>query len=178
MDDTAFSLDNLTSNPDFNFSHKMSSINDDDDDFVFDSPYGNSNFTSSYCDPINLPSALDTNNFSCMSLNIQSISAKFNEFSELINVLSNLNCAPDIICLQEIWRFPTYHNFKLVNYHPFIYKTRESSQGGGVGFFIKNTIKFKMLPEFSIFSEKIIETLFIEVTISNKRFIIGNIYRS
>ena len=113
-----------------------------------------------------------------MSLNIQSISAKFNEFSELINVLSNLNCAPDIICLQEIWRFPTYHNFKLANYHLFVYKIRESSQGGGEGFFVKNSIKFKILPELSVFSEKIIETLFIEVTISNKRFIIGNIYRS
>jgi hypothetical protein len=39
---------------------------------------------------------------SIMSLNIQSSSSKFMEFSELINLLMESDCAPDIICLQEL----------------------------------------------------------------------------
>jgi exonuclease III len=56
-------------------------------------------------------------NVSIMSFNIQSISSKFAEFKDLIDIFSQADCAPDVICLQELWKFPQYANFSLPGYN-------------------------------------------------------------
>jgi len=50
-----------------------------------------------------------------MSLNVQSINAKF---TELCDLLANFepNFLPDIICLQELWQFPSNANFNIPGY--------------------------------------------------------------
>jgi len=53
------------------------------------------------------------NDVSIMTLNVQSLSAKFPEFKELILLLLDANCAPDIVCLQEIWQIPIHADFSL-----------------------------------------------------------------
>jgi hypothetical protein len=51
-------------------------------------------------------------------------------------------------------------------------------QGGGVGFYFHNNVRFKVIEESSIFVDRIIETLFAEVWITpQKKIIIGTIYR-
>jgi len=114
-----------------------------------------------------------------MTFNIQSISSKFADFNELIALFHVNKCAPDIICLQELWQFPSVANFSLPGYGPLISKLRAgTARGGGVGFFIKERIQFKILPVYSTFVDKIYESLFIEVAMSNKsKIVIGNIYR-
>jgi len=116
---------------------------------------------------------------SIFSLNIQSISAKFQEFLELINLFSAHNCSPDVICLQELWRFPEYANFSLPGYNPLIFKLRNSNtQGGGVGIFIKSNIKFTILHAQSIFIDRIFESLFVQLELSNfRKIIVGTVYR-
>ena len=110
-----------------------------------------------------------------MTLNIQSISSKFLEFKELIQLLQNFNCAPDIICLQELWRFPNFANFSLNDYHPLIFKLRNSNvQGGGVGIYINKNLKYEILTPYSVFIDRIIETLFVQIELgSGKKIIIG-----
>ena len=50
--------------------------------------------------------------------------------------------------------------------------------GGGVGIFVKNGINFNVLKQYSIFSERIIETLFVKISDgSNQKIIIGSVYR-
>jgi hypothetical protein len=39
-----------------------------------------------------------------MSLNLQSLPAKYNDFSELNNSFNVNHCSPDIFCLQETWK--------------------------------------------------------------------------
>ena len=50
--------------------------------------------------------------------------------------------------------------------------------GGGVGIFVKNDIVFKTLSQYSVFHERIFESLFIEVVNENKqKVVIGSVYR-
>ena len=112
-----------------------------------------------------------------MSFNIQSLQSKFNQFQEMIQNLINNNCAPDIIMLQELWRLPDPSFFDLNGYN-FINKLRKTAQGGGVGIYIKSDYRFKALDTLSIFIDRIYESLFIEVWLTNtKKIIIGNVYR-
>jgi hypothetical protein len=95
----------------FNFIHNLSSNPHDEDDNSFDffnvdelsSPYSSSNFNCRYLDiPDSCTILSNDDRISILSLNIQSLSAKFAEFNELINIFSEKNCLPDVILLQEI----------------------------------------------------------------------------
>ena len=46
---------------------------------------------------------------------------------------------------------------------------RSSNLGGGVGFWVNEHFPFELLPEISIFKEKIIESIFIRVYTRKKR---------
>ena len=112
-----------------------------------------------------------------LSLNIQSITAKFDEFNDLIQSLDGFKF--DVICLQELWKMHNPDLFNLNGYHKLLFKSRSANvQGGGVGIFVNNQLKVKNLPEYSIFIDKIIETIFIEIELpSKKKFIIASVYR-
>jgi exonuclease III len=88
-------------------------------------------------------------------------------------------CAPDIICLQELWQFPSVVDFNLNGYHPLIYTLRHNNvQGGGVGIFIKNCFKYTHLPGLSLFVDRVLESIFVEVQVNNNsKLTIGSIYR-
>jgi len=113
-----------------------------------------------------------------MSFNIQSISSKLNDFKELITFFDDNNCSPNIICLQELWQFSPHLNTTLGGYHPLLFKLRNNTQGGGVGIYVKSDILVKQLPEFSVFADRILETIFVEITLpNNTKYTIGSIYR-
>jgi exonuclease III len=96
-----------------------------------------------------------------MSFNIQSISAKFSEFFNFVALLQSNNCAPDVICLQELWQFPNDVNFSLPGYHPLVYELRKGGvQGGGVGIFIRDVYNFSVLNNLSVFHDRLFESIF------------------
>ena len=95
-----------------------------------------------------------------MSFNIQSLQAKFNLFQEMIQHFIDSGCAPDVILLQEIWKIPDVSLFEL-NGYSFLYKSRNISQGGSVGFYIKTEYRYNVLHAFSTFHDRIFESLFI-----------------
>jgi hypothetical protein len=81
------------------------------------------------------------------------------------------------IALQEIWQVPYPELVQLPNFN-FFHKTRTESRGGGVGFYILNTYRCKIIKELSPFVEKEFESLTIEISHKNKKFVLCNIYRS
>jgi hypothetical protein len=176
MDNTpnSFALGGIGANIDF---LDLFCKNDNDPDLC--SPYSNSDISCEFYDTENFISTFSNKqNFSIMSLNIQSLPAKFNEFEEFMQQLSSKNCNFDVICLQELWRLNNPDMYQLENYHELIFKSRELNvQGGGVGFYIKNSVKFKILNDISIFVDKVIETFFIEIELHKQKFIIGSVYR-
>lgn len=113
-----------------------------------------------------------------MTLNIQSLSAKFTEFSCLINLLSDNHCSPDFICLQEIWGIHDPSLFYLPNYQDLLFTQRSDGRGGGVGIYVKKDISVNLIKEKAIFVDKLFESIFLEINLPNtKKFTIGNIYR-
>ncbi len=95
-----------------------------------------SNILCSYLDPYEYAERFcNLKNVSIMSLNIQSLPAKFQEFQELIHVLSSSKCSPDVICLQEIWQIHDNMNLSLPGYSKLEYRIRNNNvQGGGLVF--------------------------------------------
>ena len=84
----------------------------------------------------------------------------------------------DIICLQETWKIVDNMFFPLTNYHTLETNFWQGARGGGVSIYIKNHLSFKILKQYSIFVERIFESLFIEVNLSWKKKIIdGSVYR-
>lgn len=114
-----------------------------------------------------------------MSFNIQSLQAKFHEFSEFISFLTRNSCSPDVICLQEIWKIVDGSILSIPGYNIIEYQCRHSNaQGGGVAFYIKKGINYNILYEKMLFVDRIFESIFVEVWIPGKsRVIIGSIYR-
>ena len=140
-------------------------------------PYSNINLNCAYTEAEKLKN-FDSSKFIVMSLNIQSLPAKFNEFSELLTEFPDFDSSPEVICLQETWHVPDNSMFPLNFYHPLQTNLRQGARGGGVGIYVKENISFKILNKFSIFVERIFESLFVEVTLaSGKKLIIGSIYR-
>ena len=61
----------------------------------------------------------------------------------------------------------------------FIHKCRDNNvQGGGIGIYIKEEYTFRLIPEYSIFLDKIIETLFVEIELGSKhKVVVASVYR-
>ena len=172
-------LDNLINDNKFNFLHQLNGFFGSTND-TSESPYGDCNIQCDYLNEEQFCSKYSNNgNVMLMSLNIQSLPSKFDEFNVFINDLLRNKCSPDVIALQELWQLNDPSIFKLNNYQNLTYKSRAAgSQGGGVGFYIRDNLKYIIRQDISIFIDKIIETLFIKINLSNgKNIIVGSIYR-
>lgn len=87
------------------------------------------------------------------------------------NAITNI----DIIILQETWKIDIL-NLSLHGFDGPIFRNRQTSRGGGVAFYIRNNLEYKILDEMTI-SENFIETLTIKVIHKYQTHIIMNIYR-
>ena len=112
-----------------------------------------------------------------LSWNIQSLKSKFNDFEDFLNSFHEKKCHFDVICLQEIWQIKDSDVFNLDGYN-FFHKSR-AQEGGGIAFFINKKYKFKEIKRLSIFQEKVLESLCIELELDKKtKILISNVYRS
>ena len=167
-----FCTDSLSEDPRYNFLNKMTNIdneNTNQDSFFSnseDSPYNDSTFECKYVNIAEFKNVNNKNNFLAMSINIQSLNAKFTEFKELLECLTYSN-SPDIICIQELWQFPANAEFDLAGYQPLFYKLRAGSvQGGGVGLYVKNGINCTIDLNSSVFFDRIYESIAIVINCS------------
>jgi len=83
----------------------------------------------------------------------------------------------DIIAVQEIWQIQNIDTIQIPGFN-FYFKQRTFGRGGGVGFFVNNSINTKVLENLSPFSEKTFESITIEITSNNKKIVLSNKYRS
>jgi hypothetical protein len=89
----------------------------------------------------------------------------------------------DVIALQETWHIQYANLLDIPGYQRLVYKNRSVGRGGGVGFYVKNGINFKVVdPPFRHFVNKTFESLTIELYMDlngqRKQYIMSNIYRS
>ena len=181
-DNRDLGIDAIDSDPNFNFLTKISNIDPDEDEFMFSnpdfSPYSETDFKCSYIETDHFRNNPTINDFSVLSLNIQSLPAKYNELNDMLNELSASNFSPEVICLQEIWQINDPSLFPLSNFQTLEFNTRTNARGSGVGIFVKNNIVYNVLNQYSIIHDRIFESLFIEITNdNNQKIVIGTVYR-
>ena len=111
-----------------------------------------------------------------LSLNVQSLMSKFSELKSFINLMTKNDINLEIIALQETWDISVPDLVNIPGYS-FVSKNRKNQRGGGVGFYVKSGLVFKVI-EISPFEEKFFECISIEVVCMKKRFIVSNIYRT
>lgn len=86
-----------------------------------------------YVNPTKL-SSIDKG-FSVISQNVRSIQKNNRKLAELLEI-----CQPDVAALQEVW-----HGIPDIAEYVYLAIERETKRGGGVGFLVKEHIKFKNL---------------------------------
>ena len=110
--------------------------------------------------------------------NCRGISNKWDSFKKLICELQNDEVSFDFIGISEAFQCKNDDRLKLTGFHDIIYRCRENSNQGGVAMFIKDSIKYKIRDDLSVFIPHVFESLFVEVDRQHdKSTIIGTIYR-
>ena len=118
------------------------------------------------------------NTFVVSHLNIHSLPDKFDNFVDLLNMLTGKNLLPDIICLCET--FLSEKNFSKYNFDGFdlFSQYRKNRKQGGVSIMVRSHFTFIERPDLSIFEEGKFESIFIELIRKGKcNVIVGEIYR-
>ena len=93
--------------------------------------------------------------------------------------MSSLTLAPSLIAVTETWLKPNYSE-SIVNLpgYSFISNPRIQTQGGGVGFYVKDNLVYSTRLDLNRMEEKFFESLFIDVKFKNKTITFGCIYRA
>ena len=138
---------------------------------------------SPYYDDESLISVLQNKQglFSILSLNCQSLHAKFNMFKLYLENLALSGCYFSVVCLQETW-LSELHDTSLLEIQGYNLVVRHSSCSvhGGVCYYIKKELIWKSIDIND--NPAVWDGLFIEILSSNtcdiqKKIILGNIYR-
>ena len=168
-------ISNIQSDDKYNFHAKLRTQNDDE---IID-PFQNIEIKCKYSNIDETISKMNSNKgLKLLSWNIGSLASKFLKFKEFLNSFQMENCFFDIIALTEVWSLRDSNLFQIDNYN-MVLKSRVNSNGGGVCFFIKKEIPYKEINNLSIFEEKVIESLSLELDLGkNNKIIVSNIYRS
>ena len=142
-----------------------------------DSIYQNNIHNCQYFEEIELSNklkSLETNQFSILSLNIQSLPGE--EFKTFLAATFN-HFKPSVIALQEIWNKPQNLEFILENCHPLHFRIRDK-QGlnNNSGCIFLFSFYFEPAECISIFIPRDFECQFIKIkTDKNKYILVGNI---
>ena len=118
------------------------------------------------------------NNPIILSLNVQSLLSKLNELNIFLNELSSNDIHVNVIAIQETWAVPYPDSVVLPGFQKIALKCRRNSRGGGVGFFIREGIEFKIIDNLSPFIENIVESITVELIINKTKILLTSIYRS
>ena len=142
----------------------------------------NTSISSKYVTINQLPKYISNHNqnFTVLTLNCQSINAKFNSINLILeSLLMENDFQFSAICLQETWLSgcpPDINNFRLPGYNAYALGTTCSSHGGLICY-IHESYNATVLKDYYNYSEWW-EGLFVEISSTNFRpIILGNIYR-
>ena len=141
-------IEELKNNPNHDFLTKHN--NDSDEKEA--SPYYNIDVASPYLDENEFLEKHGKNkDVSLLSLNVQSLNAKFSSLREFVDHFNCKNFNFDIMALQEIYQIEDPSLFNIPGYAQLVYKDRKNRTGGGVGYYVNSKLKFSVIVELSIF---------------------------
>jgi hypothetical protein len=111
-----------------------------------------------------------------LSINVQSLLSKHSSLSNFLTNLLENNVPISVVAIQEVWQL---HFPELVNVpgFKFVHIPRTAGRGGGVGFYINANLSYNVIQPVPFVNSQF-EYICIDVMISNKRYILCNIYRA
>ena len=117
-----------------------------------------------------------------MSLNCQSLNAKFPQIKLLLDTFGEQNKPIHVLCLQETWIENSDQidmaQFHIDNYH-LVTKNKYASAHGGLAFYIHKSWNFKIRQDTT--ESPLWEEMFVDIidpnSPSNVKFCMGNFYR-
>jgi hypothetical protein len=140
-------------------------------------PYIENQLNTLYFDHLIPPSPLTLlNSISFLSLNIRSLIANHQYLNPIISNLINIGSNIKAIALQETWNVP-YPQLVHIDGFNFISKSRKNGRGGGVGFYLCDKLKYKVVKDLSTFIDNEFESLTVEIQINRKRILLSNYYK-
>jgi exonuclease III len=146
-------------------------------DSIDTNPYIDNRLNTLYYDLSPPPSPLiSPNNVSFLSLNIRSLMRNHTHLNSLIANLTQNSSNVNAIALQETWAVP-YPEVIHIDGFNFINKSRKQGRGGRVGFYLRETLKYKVINELSTFIDNEFESITIEIIINRKKILISNYYK-
>ena len=135
---------------------------------------------SSYYDTDSFKKLITNHNniFSVLSLNIQSINAKFSELETFVEELQNSQFKFNVICLQECWIRDQSDTctFQIPGYD-CVAQGKSSSERGGLITYVDNLFQYEVIQsinEYELWEGQIIQ---VKGGCLRKEIIVGNIYR-
>ena len=166
----------------YNFSYLYNKHkNTDDDTYVSPMCYNATN-----CDYTSQEQFIDSyvkqnqKHLSAFTLNCRSLSAHWDEYKDLLSDLSSPSFSFDLLGITELFNLPPDQSYDLHGYQKLKCKNRNPNESvrGGVGLFVKENILCKDRDDLTVFIPHVIETIFIEIEVTNsKNIIVGIIYR-
>lgn len=119
------------------------------------------------------------NDLKVFGLNCQGLCSHWDAFKDLMYTMESERNPLHVVALTEV--FDTSADWlQLTGYHPIISALRPGREKGrgGVGMFVNLDYKYTIRKDLSIFIPHVIESLFIELSLShNKSIILGVVYR-
>ena len=153
---------------DFSLTIRQMLANDYDDNDVNDmdlNPYSNLVLQSHFYDLDSLTANFNhCNKPLFININIQSLLSKYEKLKNLILSITNKGIVIDIIAIQETWSIKYPHLLGIPGFQPLVFANRSKGRGGGVGFYVRNGLNFKVIDSLSPYHDKLFETLTIEIT--------------
>ena len=109
--------------------------------------------------------------FTVLAQNVRSLGGKFDLLREYLGRQkgAHITC----LALQEVWSIA--RNYELPGYHPFEYNTRDKNKtlnsncGGGVGFFISNSLDYEVIQFKDEFVEGVYESIWVQLKVEKGR---------
>ena len=137
---------------------------------------------SLYYSDINFIESINTDSCTLISLNCQSLNAKFPEIKLLLDTFGELNKPIHVLCLQETWiensDLIDMAQFHVDNYQ-LVTKNKYASAHGGLAFYIHKSWNFKIRQDTT--DSPLWEEMFVDIidprSPSNVKFSMGNFYR-
>ena len=104
------------------------------------------------------------------------LSHNWDSFRDLLCELHGDSFSFDFIGISELFNRDKDSRLALPGYHNIITRSRDNSNEGGIGLFVKDTFDFKIRHDLSMFVPQVFESLFIDIVSkakSNKNIILG-----
>lgn len=110
-----------------------------------------------------------------ISLNCQSLNAKFDQLQILLYILISASCDLHVLCLQESWLNSDSDTSLLqIDGYEMLHKPQKISKHGGLVMYVRKDLHYKLLPSVP---STIFESQIIELHFNNRPIVIGNFYR-